>query len=174
MVDSEHYDWSAFEIVFYYDQPVGDVFRAWATAAGLESFFIERARFTSPEGTERAHEAIVEGGDEYAWTWRHGHAITGRVTDVVEDREVSFTFGGMRVSVLFEAAGGRTEVRLRQAEIPATPEGRVLGHLNCRSCWIFFMTNLKSVLGAQRDLRDEDPETVSSMEVGFSPRSRKG
>jgi uncharacterized protein YndB with AHSA1/START domain len=173
MIDPDTYDWSTFEIVFYYDRPVGEVFRAWATAEGLESFFIESARFTSTEGTQRAPAEIIGTGDDYAWTWRHGHSITGRVTNVFEDREVSFTFGGMSVSVFFRAVRGRTEVLLRQSEIPETTEGRVLGHLNCRSCWIFFMTNLKSVLAAQRDLRDEDPGAVSSMEVGFTPQSGK-
>jgi uncharacterized protein YndB with AHSA1/START domain len=173
VIDPQTYDWTTFEIVFYYDRPVGEVFRAWASAEGLESFFVEHAHFTSSDGANRGPAEIVRTGDAYEWTWRHGHAITGRVTEVVEDREVSFTFGGMHVSVLFAVVAGRTEVRLRQSEIPATPEGRVLGHLNCRSCWIFFMTNLRSVLGAQHDLRDEDPDTVSSMEVGFSPRSRK-
>ncbi|MHC4505510.1 MAG: hypothetical protein ACYTFI_19570 [Planctomycetota bacterium] len=64
-----------------------------------------------------------------------------------------------------------TELRLIQTGIPNTPEGRVFGHLNCRSCWIFFLTNLKSVLDGGRDLRDPDPDKVSSMEVGFVPIS---
>ena len=41
MIDPVTYDWSKFEIVFYYDQPKETVFRAWATSSGLESFFIE-------------------------------------------------------------------------------------------------------------------------------------
>jgi uncharacterized protein YndB with AHSA1/START domain len=173
MIDPERYDWSRLEIVFYYDESVGDVFRAWTSSEGLEAFFVERARFTSPDGIERAPADTVETGDEYAWAWRQALELQGRVTGVVEDREVSFTFGAMNVSVFFAAAGRQTELHLVQSDIPDTPEGRVFGHLNCRSCWIFFLTNLTSVLGGGPDLRDADPARVSSMEVGFVPLSHR-
>lgn len=173
MIDPERYDWSTFEIVFYYDASVGDVFRAWSSPEGLESFFVERARFTSPDGSARAPADTAGTGDEYEWAWRQGLELQGRVISVVEDREVSFTFGAMNVSVFFAAAGRQTEVHLVQSGIPGTPEGRVFGHLNCRSCWIFFLTNLTSVLGGGPDLRDADPARVSSMEVGFVPLSRR-
>ena len=75
----------------------------------------------------------------------------------------------MHVDVYFRVLDNQTEVQLIQSKIPDTPEGRVLGHLNCRSCWTFFMTNLSAVLDHGKDLRDENPELVSSMEVGFVP-----
>jgi hypothetical protein len=80
-----------------------------------------------------------------------------------------FTFGSLRVSVRFAAVDGQTELHLVQTGIPDSPDGRVFGHLNCRSCWIFFLTNLKAVLDAGTDLRDQNPARVSSMEVGFAP-----
>ena len=75
----------------------------------------------------------------------------------------------MTVTLRFADAGAQTELHLTQTGISDTPDGHVFGHLNCRSCWIFFLTNLKSVLESGPDLRDQDPARVSSMEVGFRP-----
>ncbi len=168
MIDSDSYDWSRFDIVFYYDQGPGEVFRAWATPAGLTSFFIDRAVFTGPDGEERPADEIARSGDRYRWDWRHPYWLEGEITRVVENREVAFTFGSMQVSIRFIAVDGKTELHLLQNGIPDSPDGRVFGHLNCRSCWIFFLTNLKAVLNNGTDLRDEDPARVSSMEVGFA------
>jgi len=68
-------------------------------------------------------------------------------------------------------AGGRYAWRWRHDFEGRGLHGRVWGHLNCRSCWIFFMTNLTSVLEAGRDLRHVNPAVVSSMEVGFRPQT---
>lgn len=173
MVDAESYDWTRFEIVFYYDQPLPDVFRSWATAAGLESFFIQRAHFSSANGVERAPMDPIEKGDRYRWDWRQPISLEGEVTKVTLDKELSFTFGSMIVTILFARVQNQSELRLIQTDIADSPEGRVLGHLNCRSCWVFFLTNLKSVLGGGPDLRDEEPDRVSSIEVGFEPLSGK-
>jgi hypothetical protein len=77
-------------------------------------------------------------------------------------------------TVYFSKVGNQTELNLVQSEIPDTPYGRVFGHLTCRSCWAFFLTNPKSILGTGRALRDPSAERVSSMEVGFEPLARKG
>lgn len=169
MIDPEAYDWSRFDIVFYYDQSPSEVFRTWATPSGLTSFFIDRAVFTGPDGNERSPDEVVSAGDRYRWDWRHPYWLEGEITRVVPAREISFTFGSMRVSVRFADVDGKTELVLVQTGIPDSPDGRVFGHLNCRSCWIFFLTNLKSVLDTGTDLRDQDPGRASSMEVGFAP-----
>ncbi|NNE44823.1 MAG: SRPBCC domain-containing protein, partial [Gemmatimonadetes bacterium] len=167
------YDWSRFELVYYYDRPLPDVFRAWATAAGLESFFIEEARAAPPDGDPRGPSEVVQEGDVYHWRWRHGHELDGVFTRVVDNEQVSFTFGSQNVSVFFTQCGEQTEVHLVQFDIPDTDAGVVFGHLNCRSCWIYFLVNLKAVLDGGGDLRDTDPDRVSSIEVGFRPLSTR-
>ncbi len=174
MIDPQTYDWSKFEVVFYYDQSIDDVFGFWVTASGLEAFFVERATFKSEDGVTRAPNDAAEKGDQYRWEWRQPAAVEGEVINVRDIEEFSFTFGGMKVSVYFSKVGNQTELHLIQSDIPDTADGRVLGHLNCRSCWVFFLTNLKSILDTGRDLRDSSPERVSSMEVGFKPLSRNG
>ncbi|MBQ38995.1 MAG: hypothetical protein CME04_21630 [Gemmatimonadaceae bacterium] len=78
----------------------------------------------------------------------------------------------MNVSVSLTAVEGQTEPHLVQSDIADTAGGRVSGHLNCRPCWIFFLTNLKAVLEGRGDLRGDDPKRVSSMEAGFVPLSK--
>lgn len=165
-MSADRYDWTRFSITFFYPVEVGTAYRAWATAAGLESFFIDSAAATSALGTARGPHEPVRAGDRYRWVWRHGLTLDGTVLEATADRSLGFTFGSMRCDLTFGAAEpGTTRVELVQTDIPDTPDGRVMGHLNCRSCWVFFMTNLSSVLATGTDLRDADPDRVSSMEV---------
>jgi hypothetical protein len=39
--------------------------------------------------------------------------------------------------------------------------------MNCRICWVFFLTNLKSVLSTGADLRHENPGRANAHEGGF-------
>jgi uncharacterized protein YndB with AHSA1/START domain len=171
MNTTEVYDWTRFQVIYYYSAPIELVFKAWTTARGLESFFLEKATFTSDSGAERAADETAQANDRYVWEWRHGHALDGVIYNVVPDRSMAFTFGGMEAEVRLAEVGDQTEVVVRQWSIPNNDEGRASGHLNCRSCWIFFLTNLQSVLEHGKDLRNDDPERVSSMEIGFQPLS---
>ncbi|GJM43273.1 MAG: hypothetical protein DHS20C21_01150 [Gemmatimonadota bacterium] len=167
------YDWTRFELVFYYDAPLEAVFRAWATSGGLASFFIERSVVTDGSGRARAEDESAATGDSYRWDWRQDWSVEGTFTNVVENECVAFTFGRMSVAVTFAPFEGQTEVHLVQTNIGDDPDGLVMGHLNCRSCWVFFLTNLKSVLEHGHDLRDSQSDRVASMEVGFVPLSTR-
>lgn len=161
------YDWTRFTLHHYYAAPRAQVYRSWATAAGLCSFLLERAEHERPDGSPRGDDEPVDAGDRYRWTWRHGHAISGEFLARRDDASLTFTFGGMEVRVDLVDVAGATRLDLLQTGIPDSEDGRVGGHLNCRSCWIFFLTNLQSVLERGLDLRDARPERASSMEVDF-------
>ncbi len=133
MIDPENYDWTRFEIVQYYNASPGDLFRAWATGAGLESFFIESVIFRTKEGELRKSDQTVAAGDQYEWKWRHDAGLSGEILRVEPDHEVAISFGGMEVSVSLTACQEQTELHLVQTGIPDNESGRVLGHLNCRS-----------------------------------------
>lgn len=174
MIDPSQYDWSTFSLTFYYNAHITRVFRTWSTAEGLESFFIERCVFSNSKGHPREVSERPEIGDTYDWQFRQEFSVQGNITELIDREQFSFSFGEMHVDVLFRVVGDQTEVQLVQSNIPDTPDGQVFGHLNCRSCWIFFMTNLISVLDHNHDLRDENPDLVSSMEVGYIPFSQRG
>ncbi|MFT7685774.1 MAG: hypothetical protein ACI9FB_001119 [Candidatus Azotimanducaceae bacterium] len=167
-IDSESYDWSKFEITFYYDSHITRVFKSWTQAGGLESFFVQRCVYSDSVGNIRNEQDRPQTGDQYEWQLREGRSVRGEILSVIEKQYFSFSFGEMRVEIYFRVLDTKTEVHLVQSKIPITASGQVFGHLNCRSCWVFFMTNLKSVLSKSLDLRDDDPALVSSMEVGFN------
>ena len=85
MLDAQTYDWSKFEIVFYYDQTINDVFRSWVTKSGLESFLLEKANFQTEAEISGDFNDIVEKGDRYRWEWRQNFVLEGEVLNVKED-----------------------------------------------------------------------------------------
>ena len=172
MVDPESYDWSKFELTYYYNAPLSRVFRTWTECRGLESFFIARSMY-SKNSILRADDDLPQTGDDYNWEFRQGFSVDGTVITLTPEEQFTFSFGQMQVDVYFRAFNGQTEVHLIQSRIPDTADGKVFGHLNCRSCWIFFMTNLTSILDYDKDLRDGNPDLVSSMEVGFIPMTQR-
>ena len=173
MIDPASYDWSKFTLTFYYNAHIVRVFRTWTTAAGLESFFIERCVFSDAQGNGREVNASAEVGDAYLWKFRQEFEVQGNVTAMRVKEQFSFSFGDMHVDIFFKVVNDKTEVHLVQSQIPDSDDGRVMGHLNCRSCWTYFMTNLSAVLEHGQDLRDQNPDIGSSMKVGFTPLSQR-
>ena len=173
MLDPATYDWTRFNLTFYYNAHITRVFRVWTQAAGLESFFVERCVFTNSRDEAREADEAPAVGDKYHWQFRQDVSVEGEVLVYEEKKQFVFTFGEMQVELLFDVLDNQTEVQLIQTRIPETDSGRVFGHLNCRSCWTFFMTNLGSVLHHGKDLRDDNPLLVSSMEVGYVPMTQR-
>jgi hypothetical protein len=163
------FEWDHFDICFYYPTDVATLFRSWSTCDGLKSFFIEEIEVLDSANVARTDHQQIEAGDQYSWQWRHGYSIDGKFNKVIENQEVEFTFGSMRVNVTFKALADSSLLHLRQTEIPLTENDKVLSHMNCRICWTFFLTNLKSVILNGTDLRDPRPERASSFEIGFKP-----
>jgi len=163
------YDWGEFEIYFYYPGAIDRVWKAWSTPAGLCSFLLDRCLATDADGEALGPHDTFEPGGTFHFYWRQEHELDGTYLEVDPHRRIAHTFGPMRVTVEFEETDAGTRVRLHQAGIGESDNERVGGHLNCRSCWVFFMTNLVSVLATGTDLRHKDPKRVSSMEVGFRP-----
>ena len=99
------YDWSRFEITFFYYAPMEKVFRSWATPGGLESFFIKRCE------TPRAKDDVFEAGDPYHFYYVQPYDHDGKILDVVDNERLAFTFGSMEVEVRFEAIDGGAKHR---------------------------------------------------------------
>lgn len=165
------YDWSRFSVHMYYRASLDDVFRAWATPRGLASFFIAQATHVSPDGSPRTADEITRAGDTYTWRWLHDFSLTGQVLACEPKQHVAYTFGGpMRIDITVTAHDSeQVEVRLEQTGCAREDPDRAWSHLNCRSCWVYFMTNLKSVLEHGIDLRDHvQPHLNDSVSIGWS------
>ncbi|MEM7322070.1 MAG: SRPBCC domain-containing protein [Actinomycetota bacterium] len=164
------YDWTQFHVHMYYLAPLDEVFRRFATAAGMESFYVGRATFTTPDGVQRSADEVYGPGDTYHFEYVHDYRHGGEILAVEPDRLVAFTFGECTVTVRFRELDGATEVALHQTGCPTEDPERAWMHLNCRSCWIYFMTNLRSVLAGGPDVRDFDhPRWNDSVSIGWVP-----
>lgn len=161
------HDWSSFDVFLYIDAPVDRVMEYWRTTGGLQSFFIADIAVGSTEDSP-AGETRIKSGDPYTWRWIHGHRLSGEFLQA-DKAAVGFTFGGdYRVTVDATGAGDGSLLHLNQRGMADSESERVSGSLNCRSCWIYFLVNLKSVLEAGNDLRDHNPETADSVSVGYN------
>lgn len=169
------YDWTQFHVHMYYLAPIEEVFRRFSTAKGLTSFYIGEARHTAPDGTARASDETFQAGDAYYWTYLHDFAHGGTIEAMEPNRLVRFTFGKPTVEIRFRTVGPATEVDLHQTGCPTEDPERAWMHLNCRSCWIYFLTNLRSVLGTGVDLRDHDhPQWNDSVSIGWDVKTGPG
>lgn len=166
------YDWSRFHVHMYYLAPLDEVFRRFSTGAGLASFYIAEAEHTAPDGTRRGDDEPFQAGDTYHWRYLHDFDHGGTIEAMEPNRLVRFTFGDAKVEVRFRTVeDGATEVALHQTNCPTEDPGRAWMHLNCRSCWIYFLTNLRSVLHHGVDLRDRDhPAWNDSVSIGWDPQ----
>jgi len=165
------YDWSQFYVHMYYLAPLEEVFRRFATPAGMESFFVRRARFTAADGTERAPDEFFACGDAYEFEYVHDFSHGGTILTFEQNVSFSFSFGECGVAIHFREVDRATEVALHQTDCPLDDPQRAWMHMNCRSCWIYFMTNLRSVLASGQDVRDFDhPEWNDSVSIGWEPR----
>jgi uncharacterized protein YndB with AHSA1/START domain len=166
------YDWTSFRIHHYYAAPADAVFRAVATASGLERWFLADASFRTRDGAPRAPDEVVAAGDSYRWRWIHPATLEGEVLACEPGSHAAFTFGSMRVDLRVESVDDRTRLTLRQTDCRNDPEGRVWNHLNCRCCWAHFLTNLKAVLEHGIDLRERSrPDRADCTSVGYEPAS---
>lgn len=158
-------DWTRFSLRIPIEAPADAILSSWTRQAELERWFLRLAEFRRPDGTLVDRHAAATAGDTYVWRW-HGWP------DEVEERGVvlpaeapyqfSFSFGkagNCHLRVLREKDA--TILQLDQTDIPDTEEGRAHWHIGCRSGWIFYLANLKSILEGGLDLRNRDPDLTA-------------
>jgi uncharacterized protein YndB with AHSA1/START domain len=153
------YDWSRFVKRVNVHAPKKKLYDAWATPLGLETWFLRKAIFTDRENNLRQHREPVLVGDNYQWYW-HGYsdatAEEGIILEANGVDRIGFKFGHAgRVTVSVVLEGGETIVELVQDQIPLTDEAKTDFHLGCSTGWVFYLTNLKSVLEGGLDLRNK-------------------
>lgn len=157
--------WSSFTLRVTIKADPQKIYDAWATQAGLESWFLRKAEFTKPDNTKRDRNSHVQKGDIYEWLW------FGYGDDTVERREVleangqnlfRFLFsGGCTVTVVMKHEHGETLAELKQENIPLDEDPKMNLCLNCSAGWTFYMTNLKSILEGGIDLRNKNDQIAS-------------
>jgi len=163
------YDWTKFDIHLLINSPRKDVFERWVCNWGLESFFVKQATTIDSQGQARNSRDAFKEGDQYKWDWFFNYQNTGKILKVIQDDCIEFTFGTCTVQVELKSFESSTLLHLRQSGIRSNEEDMVNVHLDCRCGWIYFLTNLKAVLEGNVDVRDKNPETSRSLEIGYVP-----
>jgi uncharacterized protein YndB with AHSA1/START domain len=163
-------DWTQFHLFVAIDAVPDRLFHAWATARGMESFFVEMMHIGDPSGKLRAPDEPAAAGDPYLWRWNSGASVAGEYLAADPGAEVGFTFGEAKVRVLFHPHLGGTLLELHQYDMEDTPENRMHLHTNCRAAWVYFLTVLKTLMEHGVDGRDTTRATGGAFSTYFDPR----
>ncbi len=153
-------DFSKFRLRVNIKSTIKDVYRAWATTDGLESWFLSKANFKSEGELPRAPSDFIQPFDTYVWNW-FGHSDDVREKGTVLKANgldtFAFTFSlGCPVSISIFRDGDEIICELVESDLP-TEDGKGLQHFVGDSRgWIFYLTNLKSVLEGGLDLRNKN------------------
>jgi len=158
----ENSAWSSFRLRVNINCSVEQAYRMWATQTGLESWFLRQAAFTDAQGKARKREALLQEGDQYHWLW-HSYPDSvkehGKVTKANGKDHFVFTFSlGSPVSISIYQEAGETMVQLVESDLPTDEETRLQHFVGDSKGWIFYLTNLKSVLEGGLDLRNRKEE----------------
>jgi uncharacterized protein YndB with AHSA1/START domain len=140
------------------------LYQAWATQAGLETWFLRKAEFSTPSGIVKPREATAQAGDHYWWLWHGWDDDTFERKKVIQANGkdfFQFTFSGESVvSVQLIKEKNVNLVELTQV-IPDSIDADLALRINCDAGWTFYLTNLKSVLEGGLDLRHKDTRLKS-------------
>jgi hypothetical protein len=156
------FDWSEFITRVPVSANVKDLYKAWATRKGIETWFLRMAEFKRPDGALRDENEMVESGDTYIWRW-HGWPDEveekGTILTCNGQDHFRFTFGeGGICDVHIKTESGQVIVELRQSEIPTDDRAKHNFHLGCKTGWTFYLANLKSLWEGGIDLRNKNVE----------------
>lgn len=154
------YDWSQFVKRIPVKATVEQVYRAWASQQGLESWFLRKAEFSTSAAQKSPADGLVQKGDRYEWLW-HGWSDDvlerGDVLEANGKDSFRFTFGKAGiVNIRIQTEQNETVVELMQENIPTDEESKTLFHIGCGEGWTFYLANLKSILEGGLDLRNKN------------------
>jgi len=158
----ENSQWSSFRLRVNVNCKPEDAYRMWATPAGLENWFLRKATFADADGKERQTDELLQEGDTYQWLW-HGYSDSvkevGSVLKANDNDQFTFTFSmGSPVSISIYQEAGETIIQLVESDLPTDEETRLQHFVGDSKGWIFYLTNLKSVLEGGLDLRNRKEE----------------
>ncbi|HEY6504224.1 MAG TPA: SRPBCC domain-containing protein [Chitinophagaceae bacterium] len=161
-MSSQHINWSSFSLRVNISKSPKDIYDCWASQQGLENWFLREAVFKDASGKQRPKDTPVQKGDTYEWRW-HGYPdeVTekGTVLEANGKDKFSFTFSlKCPVSIHIYPEAGETIVELTESGLPTDDKTRSGHFVGDSRGWIFYLTNLKSILEGGLDLRNKKIE----------------
>lgn len=160
------YDWTSFTKSVTVKTTQEQLYHAFATRNGMESWFLRSCIYKRPDGLLLPPEHFAATGDKYSWLWfgygddsnENGVILQANGIDIFE-----FTFNAngrndMKVKVSFEVEKGEWRVNLHQYNIPEDDESKASYFVGCGEGWTFYLANLKSILEGGIDLRNKNED----------------
>lgn len=153
-------DWSRFTVRINVKATVGELYRCWATRAGMEKWFLRLSEYRNRKGELRDEREEVGKGDSYKWLWYGWPDDTverGTILDANGEDLIAFSFGkaGNCLVRIYEEVGEQI-VEVQQEGIPVDEHGRHTYHVGCKTGWTFYLANLKSLCEGGVDLRNRN------------------
>ena len=157
--------WSNFKLRVNIKTSPEKAYRAWTTPAALESWFLKKAIFQDAQGNPLEKNDPVKPGDSYEWYW-HGYPDSvvekGKVIKANGKNLMSFTFSmGCPVTISIYEESNETIVELVESDLPTDTETMLKHYVSDSRGWIFYLTNLKSLLEGGIDLRNRKLELTN-------------
>jgi len=155
-------DFSQFKLRVNIKTSIENAYRAWTTSSGVAAWFLGGMVFTDANGVERPVDSPAEPNDEYTcyFTNKPGVVIIkGKVLKANGKDTYSFSFSkGCPVSVTIYSEHNETIVELIESNLPTDEETIRKHYVGDSKGWIFYLTNLKSVLEGGLDLRNRNDD----------------
>jgi len=152
--------WTSFTRRIPIKSDIPTLFKCWSTSAGMKQWFLRECQFSTTNDTIRTAEEVCQSGDDYLFRW-HGYT-----DDVVEKGKIlshngrdhiAFSFtANTEVNVWLKSYQDLVLVELTQSKILPEDDPRKNLYVQCSLGWVFYLTNLKSVLEGGIDLRNRD------------------
>ena len=161
-MSSEHLNWSSFKLRVNINSANQIIYNKWSTQEGLESWFLRDAVFKDATGKQRAKNEKAQKGDTYEWRW-YGYLdeVTekGTVIEANGTDKFSFTFSlKCPVAIQVYPEAGEMIVELTESGLPTDDKTKAGHFVGDSRGWIFYLTNLKSILEGGLDLRNKKLE----------------
>ncbi len=155
-------DFSQFKLRVNIKTSIENAYRAWTTSAGLNAWFLGGLVFTDENGVQRPDDSPAQANDDYTCYFANKPdvvAIKGKVLQANGKDIYSFTFSkGCPVSITIYSEYNQTIVELFESKLPTDEETIKRHYVGDSKGWIFYLTNLKSVLEGGLDLRNRNEE----------------
>jgi hypothetical protein len=160
MAQQSPIDFSQFKLRVNIKASIEDAYKAWATAAGLNSWFIGKMFFTDEKGVVRADNDLARVGDEYTCSFLRtpdNVLIKGKVLKANDKNLFSFSFSkNCPVTISIYSEHEETIVELIESNVPNEEDVVIRQYVSDSKGWIFYLVNLKSVLEGGLDLRNRN------------------
>lgn len=153
----KNFNMHRFTHAIYLNAPAELVFEYAATPSGIVKWFIGKAKYYYKDSNIRLGNDPAQKGDSFLWNWLNKDLeLKGIVTESVINKVFQFTFSPLYIVTLeFHSGGNKTKLTLTQ-EYQESAVKNDFNYINCCACWVFFLTNLKSVIENGIDLREKD------------------